>query len=254
MTCPSTGKPILDLGIYTKNRTFRIPGSCKKAIPKDPIYDPTLPLPTKAFFMDTRMADRGKSLGAIPKPLFLHSATTNQHSPATKKRRRIPWNTHSEIRNEGRQHPQPTMHPKLDTILGKNKKRSKMTPWSLSETKSLPQPPLSTPGPYPANNIEQKTNGNPRIPPLKIIPTSQWPRESHQRKTPIVNCMAHMWRHMCPVSGCLNFGGRGYARSTFINHLNTHCRIFLTNEIERTRALQATTSFGNLSCLASAAS
>lgn len=54
--------------------------------------------------------------------------------------------------------------------------------------------------------------------------------------------------YMCPISGCHNFGGRGYARSTFVNHLNTHCRIFLTNESERTWALQATSSFGNLKC------
>ena len=70
MTCPSSGKPIIDLGIYNKNRTFRIPGSCKMALPKDPIYDPILPLPSKAFFLETRMADRGESLGAIPRPLF----------------------------------------------------------------------------------------------------------------------------------------------------------------------------------------
>ena len=60
--------------------------------------------------------------------------------------------------------------------------------------------------------------------------------------------MAHTWRHMCPVNGCKNFGGRGYARSTFIDHLNTHCQTFLTSEIERTRALQATSTFGDLRC------
>ena len=47
---------------------------------------------------------------------------------------------------------------------------------------------------------------------------------------------------MCPVSGCKNFGGHGYARSTFIDHLNTHCQKFLTNEIERVRAVQASYS------------
>ena len=130
----------------------------------------------------------------------------------------------------------------------KNKKRTKMTPWSLKETKSLPQHPLSTPGPYPANNLEHKPSGNPRTPSSKIFPLSQGPRVSDLKKTPIGRCTTRLRRHMCPVSGCRNFGGRGYARSTFVNHLNTHSRILLTNEIERTRALQAATSFGILTC------
>ena len=60
--------------------------------------------------------------------------------------------------------------------------------------------------------------------------------------------MAQMWRRMYPVNRCRNFGGRGHARSTFINHLKTHRHIFLTNDIERTRVLQSTTKFGDLRC------
>lgn len=63
-----------------------------------------------------------------------------------------------------------------------------------------------------------------------------------------MRCLAHMWRRMYPMNRCRNFGGRGYARWTFSNHLNTHRYIFLTNEIERTRALQSTTTFGDLRC------
>ena len=65
MTCTTTRKPILDLGIYTKNRTFCIPGPCKTALPKDPTCDPTIPFPSKAFSIDTRMADRRDSLETI---------------------------------------------------------------------------------------------------------------------------------------------------------------------------------------------
>ena len=93
----------------------------------------------------------------------------------------------------------------------------------LSESKSLLQSPLSTPGSQKANNIEQK-----------IICD--------------VRCMAQMWRRMYPVNRCRNFGGRGHARSTFINHLKTHRHIFLTNDIERTRVLQSTTTFFDQRC------
>ena len=74
------------------------------------------------------------------------------------------------------------------------------------------------------------------------------PLERSARKPVDPRCMAHIWRHMCPVSGCKNFGGRGYARSTFIDHLNTHRRKFLTNEIEKVRAEQASSTFGDLRC------
>ena len=57
-----------------------------------------------------------------------------------------------------------------------------------------------------------------------------------------------MWWHMYPLNGCRKFGGRGYARSTFINHLKTHRHIFLTNEIERTPALLSNTKFGDRRC------
>ena len=52
MWCGRKRRPIVDLKIYTKNRTFRVPGSSKW---KD--YHP-LPLPSLQFFIDTRMADR----------------------------------------------------------------------------------------------------------------------------------------------------------------------------------------------------
>ena len=47
-----TKKPIIDLGIYTKNRNFKVPGSSK--------YHGfhRVPLPSYEFSMATRMADR----------------------------------------------------------------------------------------------------------------------------------------------------------------------------------------------------
>ena len=54
MRCPVKGKPILDLGVYTKNRCWRVPGSTKGAEwPGE-----NEPLPEMALFMQTRMSDR----------------------------------------------------------------------------------------------------------------------------------------------------------------------------------------------------
>ena len=58
--------------------------------------------------------------------------------------------------------------------------------------------------------------------------------------------MTQSWRYNCPITGCKNFGERGYARSTFIAHLNTHCRTLLTDESEKSKALQAVKGFGDL--------
>ena len=108
MTCTTAGKPILDLGIYTKNKTFRIPGSCKTALPKDPTCDPNIPLPSKAFFMNTRMADRRDSLGTIPRPFFLHSETTNRHTHTLKKGKGYHMTLAMRVETEdGKTHNQP---------------------------------------------------------------------------------------------------------------------------------------------------
>ena len=56
-------------------------------------------------------------------------------------------------------------------------------------------------------------------------------------------------RFMCPITGCKNFGGRGYARSTFIRHINNaHQHIMLSDETERTKALNATITMGEYGC------
>ena len=52
MFCELTKKPVIDLSVYTKNRNFRVPGSSKY----DGFY--WAPLPSREFFMATRMADR----------------------------------------------------------------------------------------------------------------------------------------------------------------------------------------------------
>ena len=52
---------------------------------------------------------------------------------------------------------------------------------------------------------------------------------------------------MCPITGCKNFGGRGYARSTFVNHINnSHSHTILADDTEREKALEATEDFGTL--------
>ena len=52
MYCELKKKPIIDLSIYTKNRNFKVPGSSKY------VGFHQYPLPSRAFFMATRMADR----------------------------------------------------------------------------------------------------------------------------------------------------------------------------------------------------
>ena len=52
MYCPWTGKPILDMGIYTKHRQFKIPGSSKAENNRQ------LPLPSRDFFKKCRIIDR----------------------------------------------------------------------------------------------------------------------------------------------------------------------------------------------------
>ena len=122
-----------------------------------------------------------------------------------------------------------------------------MSPWTLSTSKSTHQQHSTTPGPGERKNtqIAVRHASNPS-PNCRMINRRQL--EHNVRKPGDSRCMSHTWRHMCPVSGCKNFGGRGYARSTFIDHLNTHCQKFLTNEIERMRAVQATSTFGDLRC------
>ena len=86
LKCPTTGKPILDLSIYSMNRTFRVPGSSKAALPINPKCDPILPLPSWKFFMDTRMADRRKSPGPNQRQFFWCAKTINDNKPAAKKK------------------------------------------------------------------------------------------------------------------------------------------------------------------------
>ena len=50
---------------------------------------------------------------------------------------------------------------------------------------------------------------------------------------------------MCPIKGCTNFGERGYARSTFVRHINNfHTHIILADDTEREKVLEATEDLG----------
>ena len=90
MRCPSVGKPILDLGIYTKNRTFRVPDSCKTTLPTKPMCDPIIPLPSKEFFIVTRMADRRKFSCYIPQQIFLRADSTTKNCSTSRKKKKNP--------------------------------------------------------------------------------------------------------------------------------------------------------------------
>ena len=52
MYCPWTGKPIVDMDIYTKHRQFKLPGSSKAGSNRQ------LPLPTRDFLKKCRIIDR----------------------------------------------------------------------------------------------------------------------------------------------------------------------------------------------------
>ena len=88
MYCGLTKKPIIDLGIYTKNRNFRVPGSSKYHGFK------YVPLPTRAFFMATRMADRLENPDLSIEQLNLKGSMTISSSTVNLKRQRVKRKRH----------------------------------------------------------------------------------------------------------------------------------------------------------------
>ena len=162
------------------------------------------------------------------------------------KKRRIPPGTHSTSKGQGQVKPQPIIGS-IPRPSSEKKKKPRMTPRKLNESMRPQKHQPKTSEPYETNDRKRKIVIHPSTPLSEEIQITSEPHESSQGKSPKLRCMAHMWRHTCPISGCLNIGKRGYARSTFVDLPNTH-RIFLTNEIELARALQATTTFGDLRC------
>ena len=160
-----------------------------------------------------------------------------------KKRKRTQANTsHSEKQNEKR--PQPKSCKILDSTnsRGKNDK-NKRTPWTLSKTDPPAKPQMQTLGPYIKTSRERSADKeSKRLTKKARITENHLCLPDNQRLT--VNTR----RYMCPITGCKNFGGRGYPRSTFIDHLNRHRHIFLANESEKPKALQAASIFGDLGC------
>ena len=82
MWCGRKRRPIVDLTIYTRNRTFRVPGSSKW---KD--YHPR-PLPSLEFFLDTRMADRRTQPDVLTPELSIQR-DVNQHYDLSKNGKRL---------------------------------------------------------------------------------------------------------------------------------------------------------------------
>ena len=164
MKCPTTGKPILDLELFTKNKLFRIPGSSKTVLIKYLKCDLILSLHSGAFYMDTRMADRRQSPGTIRRQLFRCARTIVPNNSATNKRRRTTQGTHSAVRDQGRLHPPPSLqHKPLRTI--EERVITKMTPWSLSWSRSLLQVPPTTTGPHQPSD-KNKTPAKTPVPSL----------------------------------------------------------------------------------------
>ena len=106
MYCPWTGKPILNMGVYTPNRQLKIPGSSKDGTSK------RVPLPPREFLRKCRIIDRqgvpdftAEDLGIIAsvqnRSRRLHTSADDMPLPLTflpqqnmepsKKRKRFPW-------------------------------------------------------------------------------------------------------------------------------------------------------------------
>ena len=124
-------------------------------------------------------------------------------------------------------------------------KKKHTTPWTSSRSDTSPQPQGKTPGPCIRNVQETIGDKSSKRQKKKQRTTEKQLPSSHNQQL-----MTHKSRYMCPITGCHNFKGRGYARSTFIAHLNSHRNTFLVNESEKTKALQAASTFGNLGCYA----
>ena len=63
-------------------------------------------------------------------------------------------------------------------------------------------------------------------------------REAQDYKPKITNssepevALDRIW---CPISGCENFGGRGYKRSYIVKHLNSHNDVLMASEEKKTK-------------------
>ena len=102
MYCRLTKRPIIDMSIYSRNRNFKDPGSSKYA----GFYQ--YPLPTRDFFMVTRMADRLKPPDLETEQLNLKGTLTLRSSAlsdnqdckrSTRKRQLAGENKITEINN-----------------------------------------------------------------------------------------------------------------------------------------------------------
>ena len=51
-------------------------------------------------------------------------------------------------------------------------------------------------------------------------------------------------RHDCPITGCDNWGGKGYMDSTIIKHLNSHSNVIRDSATEKARALEVASRIG----------
>ena len=192
MRCPVKGKPILDLGVYTKNRCWRVPGSTKGA----EWPGKNEPLPEKNFFMLTRMSDRRESptfsaseLGIIEEPHCKRKLNPNP-TPNTTARRRKKRGRSRMTSNDNQ---------------ATHKRRNQRQALAIS---AMPMFCTDTPGPDPGpTSAQAKLNSNQS--------SNQPPQRSR-------TWMAVTRRHDCPITGCDNWGGKGYKDSTIIGHMHTH--------------------------------
>ena len=180
MKFPIKGKPILDLGVYTKNRCWRVPGSVKGA----EWSVKNLVLPEKNFFIHTRMSDRRGSPTFSAKELGII-----EERPLIRK-------------------PNPNPRPHTHARGGKKRGVSGM---STSDSQATTRKRR--------NHRQAPTTS--AMPFTNTLGPNQSPRQSHPLQSR--SWMALNRRHDCPITGCYNWGGKGYMDSTIIGHLNnTH--------------------------------
>ena len=244
MWCSSTVKPILDLKVYTKNRCFRIPGSTKW--PKH--FETNPPLPPHELFMLSRMADRPGP------PTYTTQELNIWKSPPIPSTTPLPT-TSMRIAAEqiqGRPNPGCTSRSEIVSASRKNikRKRCPQTAVAAEAPQDRPKPKRACNGTLAKTDLEGKSDTPRPSPKHATIPRSTKHRAPLKRAGTYNpwSYLALTRRFNCPVTGCGNFGGRGFMRSTIVKHLNNHRDAIRSNPAERAKVRAIAETVGDLHC------
>ena len=115
---------------------------------------------------------------------------------------------------------------------------------SSNKASSVPQPNQMWKTSFVSNPSEIEYDSQPMKKQRREVQTSIRQIISESSKSKIV--LDRIW---CPVSGCGNFGGRGYKRSYIVKHLNSHTEILKARAEEREKVAKVLREFsGHICC------